>query len=109
MGASERRKGRVGQSAFAAMLKSRDWTVADLSSGLACEDILATDTEGNLWAVEVKNTASILPGHIKQAMSQAKKRRARWMLANKLAGTSSWLIRRQGMKPSVWHEQCLCD
>ena len=104
-GNTSRRKGRAGESAFKALLSDRDWVVADLTSGLATEDLLATDPDGAIWACEVKNTTSILPAHLKQAKEQAANRRARWLLANKIAGTSSWLVRRQGEKPVVWHEK----
>ena len=102
MGAFSRSKGRRGQSAFSAILTARDWVIADLSAGKASEDLLATDPDGNTWAVEVKNTATITPAHLKQAKEQAEKRRARWMLANHLEGTSCWLVRRQGERPVVW-------
>lgn len=104
-GARTRNKGRRGQTAAANLLRSRDYTVADLSAGVATEDLLATDPEGKTWCCEVKNTASIIPAHLKQAMEQAKARRVPWMLMNKIAGTSSWLVRRQGERPVVWHEQ----
>jgi len=28
-----------------------------------------------------------------------------WLLMNKIAGSSSWLIQRQGMAPAVWGEK----
>ena len=104
MGATSRRKGRLGQSIFANMLRERDWIVADLSCGIKSEDILATDPLGRTWAVEVKRTSSITAGHVQQARQQAEKRKARWMLANHIEGTSSWLVRRQGERPIIWHE-----
>lgn len=103
-GKATRAKGRRGQTAAANLLRARDYTVADLSAGVATEDLIATNAEGKSWCVEVKNTASITPAHLKQAREQARKRRLPWMLMNKLEGTSSWLIRRQGERPTVWHE-----
>lgn len=104
-GNASRSKGRRGESAFKNLLTSRDWTVADLSSGLASEDLLVIDGDGVTWACEVKNTMNILQAHYFQAKKQALKRKARWMLANKLHGSSSWLVRRQGERPVIWHEK----
>ena len=104
-GKSTRAKGRRGETEAKALLSSRDWVVADLSAGLSTEDLLSTDPDGKVWAVEVKNTATITQAHRKQAQEQGKKRRAAWMLMSKIAGTSSWLIQRQGEKPAVWHNQ----
>ncbi len=104
-GKSTRSKGRRGESEAKELLQSRDWVVADLSAGLSTEDLLATDTSGKTWAVEVKNTVSITQAQRKQAIQQSKNRRQSWMLMNKIAGTSSWLIQRQGEKPTVWHNQ----
>lgn len=103
MGAASRNKGRRGQGAFAAMLSDRDWTVDQITSGVAAADLIATDPDGRTWAVEVKNCAGILPGHKKQAIEQGQKRRLRWMLASHIAGTSSWLVQRKGELPQVWH------
>ena len=104
-GLRTRSKGRRGQTAAANLLRERDWIVADLSSGIGSEDLIATDPAGRSWAVEVKNCAGILPVHLKQAMDQAKKRRLPWMLMSKIAGTSAWLVRRQGDAPVVWTER----
>jgi hypothetical protein len=105
MGKLSRTKGRQGQTEFSNMLKDRDYNVVDTSAGMTVEDCLAIDVDGIMWACEVKKTALITPAHLKQAMDQAKARKARWMLANHLAGTSSWLVRRQGMLPVVWHKK----
>ena len=96
--------GRRGETAFKNLLTSRDWSVADLSSGISSEDLLVIDPDGVTWSCEVKNTAIITTAHVAQAMVQGVKRKARWMLANHIPGTSSWLVRRQGEKPVVWHE-----
>lgn len=103
-GAATRNKGRRGQAQFAELLRSMDWTVAELNAGTAAEDFIAVDRYGKSWAVEVKNCASITTAHRRQAMEQAKARRLPWLLANKIAGTSAWLVQRQGAKPTVWHE-----
>lgn len=87
------------------ILRDRDWTVVDTSSGMACEDGFCIDPFGTAWAVEVKNTQSITTAHRRQAMAQAKKRRANWMLLSKIEGTPCWLVQRQGMKPTVWSEK----
>ena len=103
-GAATRRKGRVGQLAARHLLMDHDWTVAELNGGTAVEDFISTDPTGLAWAVECKNTAAITTAHRKQAMDQAKARRMRWMLLSHIAGTSSWLVQRQGLRPVVWHE-----
>ena len=105
MGKSSRSKGARGQSAFAALLSERDYTVAPVSCGVLAEDLIATDNEGRTWAVEVKKCKALQPGHLTQAKEQARKRKARWMLAQHLHGSSSWLVRRQGERPVVWHER----
>lgn len=104
MSAASRRKGRVGQLAARHLLLERDWSVAELNGGTSVEDFIATDADGSAWAVEVKNTVAITTAHRKQAMDQAASRRLRWMLISKIAGTSSWLVQRQGERPVVWSE-----
>lgn len=105
MGKLSRTKGRAGQSMFSNMLRDRDYNVVDTTAGKTTEDCLAIAPDGVIWSVEIKKTAMITPAHLKQAMAQAKERKARWMLANHIAGTSSWLVRRQGMQPVVWHQK----
>ena len=102
-GRMSRNKGARGQGEFRAMLVERDWIVDQITAGVSAADLIATDSSGKTWAVEVKNCASIIPGHKKQAMEQGSKRRLPWLLANKIAGTSSWLVQRQGGVPQVWH------
>lgn len=103
-GAISRRKGRAGETTAKALLTARDWVVDDLTSGLATGDLIATDANSNTYLVEVKNCASITTAHRDQAMRQGKERRLKWMLMSKLAGTSSWLIQRQGQRPVIWSE-----
>lgn len=103
MGAMQRNKGARGQSEFASILRERDWTVDPITAGVMREDMIATDSEGRQWSVEVKNTATITKSHRKQAMEQSARRKLPWMLANKIAGTSSWLVQRKGEKPVVWN------
>jgi hypothetical protein len=105
MGKASRTKGARGQSAFANILRDRDYTVAPVSCGVLAEDLIATDCAGVTWSVEVKNTKTITHSAIVQARHQAEKRKARWMLAQHIAGSSSWLVRRQAMRPVVWHER----
>ena len=101
-GRATRAKGRRGQTETLNLLRDRDWTVADLSAGVDSEDGLACDPDGNWWALEVKNCASILPAHKRQAMDQAKRRKLPWMLMSKIHGTGAWLVQRQGKAPVVW-------
>lgn len=105
MAKASRDKGRRGQREAQALLQSRDWSVAELNAGTAAEDFIAVDRyNGQSYSVEVKNTVSITTAHRAQAMAQAKARRLPWMLLSKIAGTSSWLVQRQGHRPAVWHE-----
>lgn len=102
MGNMARRKGRAGQTVFAALLRARYWTVVDTSAGQAVEDVFAIDPDGAQWSVEVKNCRDITQAHMRQARAQAERRRARWMLASHIHGTSCWLVQRQGELPQVW-------
>ncbi len=104
-GKASRAKGARGQTTAANLLRDRDWVIDQVTAGISSHDFTGTDLQGKTWAIEVKNCAGILPGHKKQAMEQGKQRRLPWMLMNKIAGSSSWLIQRQGEKPCVWHEK----
>ena len=108
MSASQRSKGRKGQSEAMAFLEGRDWVCGDLSAGISSEDIFAIDPDGVLWACEVKNQISInVRAFKKQASANAAKRKkARWMLMCRIDGYSgAWLVLRQGMSPCVWSEK----
>lgn len=99
-----RNKGRTGRYKFRLLLESRDWKVTTTTEGKDGEDLLSTDPDGVVWAVEVKDVKLIDPRHLVQAKEQAKKRKARWFLANHIPGYgNSWLIQRQGYLPCVWH------
>ena len=101
---SSRSKGRRGETAAKRLLEERDYSVEDLSAGIASCDLLAIK-DGHVWACEVKNRDIInLRDFRKQARANAKKG-TRWMLMCKLADTSSWYIERQGLRPAVWHER----
>lgn len=108
MSKSQRDKGRRGQLEARHMLQSRDWSVAELIGGSAAEDFVACDLNaGKTYSVEVKNTVAITVAHRKQAMEQAKRRRLPWMLLSKVAGTSSWLVQREGERPVVWSTEAV--
>ena len=83
------------------MLRSRDWSVAELNSGTVAEDFIAVDPIGRSFSVEVKNTVAITTAHRQQAMAQAKARKLPWMLVSRIAGTSAWLVQRQSEQPVV--------
>lgn len=102
-GKATRNKGKAGEREAKALLASRDWIVHDLENGMQNADMLASDQNGIVWSVEVKNCASIQSAHRKQAMEQASRTRTRWMLLSKITGTSSWLVQRQNERPVVWH------
>jgi len=104
MSKAQRDKGRRGQTQLANLLRSRDWDVIETASGMSQEDFLAKDPSGRYWCLECKNTVAITEAHRKQAMEQATKRKLPWMLASKISGTGSWLVQRQGEKPTVWSE-----
>lgn len=100
-----RNKGARGQSEFKAMLLDRDWQVDTLTAGIKSADLIASDPSGNTWCVEVKNCAGILPAHRQQAIAQGNERKLPWLLASKIAGSSSWLIQRKNELPAVWHSK----
>lgn len=102
-GRASRSKGARGQSEFKALLLDRDWTCDQITAGIAAADLIATDPDGRTWCVEIKNCAGISPAHKRQAMTQAAARRLPWLLASKIADSSSWLVQRQGAVPIVWH------
>ena len=97
-----RAKGRRGQQMAADVLRNLDWSVAELNAGTVAEDFIAVNPDGVSYSVEVKNTKSITTLHREQAMRQAKARKLPWMLMSHIAGTSAWLVQRQGCKPTVW-------
>lgn len=103
-GATSRRKGRAGETTAKALLTARDWVVDDLTSGLATGDLIATDGHHNTYLVEVKAQVVISKAHRDQAMRQGLARRLKWMLMSKIAGTSCWLVQRQGARPVIWSE-----
>lgn len=99
-----RTKGRKGETTARRMLEARDYTCEDLSAGRASCDILALK-DGVAWAVEVKDRVLLAPYDFrKQARANAKKG-TRWMVMAHWAGTSAWVIERQGQRPSIWFEQ----
>jgi Holliday junction resolvase-like predicted endonuclease len=101
---NSRNKGRRGESKAIDLLTSRDYTiVADLTAGKASCDLLAEKC-GITFAVEVKNREIInMAAFRAQARKQARGKQ-RWMLLVKIAGTTSWLMERQGARPAIWHE-----
>ena len=105
MGAnSSRSKGRKGETDARLLLEERDYTCEDLSAGRSSCDILALK-DGVAWAVEVKDQVSIrMYDYRKQARANAKKG-MRWMVMAHICGTRSWLVEKQGCKPTIWHER----
>lgn len=104
MSKASRDKGRRGQTMAEKVLRDRDWNTDPLTAGVKREDIIATDPDGDIWSVEVKNCYDIKLAHKGQAQEQAKQRGYKWMLMSKIPFTSSWLIQRQGHRPVVWHQ-----
>lgn len=105
MSKAQRDKGSRGQTAAKHLLLDRDWTVISTTAGIKTEDIVATDPSGKTWSVEVKNCVNITQAHKLQAMEQAAKRKLPWLLMNKIAGSTGWLIQRQGGYPVIWYEK----
>ena len=104
MSKANRDKGRRGQLAARRLLEDRDYILAELNSGTAVADFWATDPAGKTWSVEVKNTSSI---NVRAYRSQAVRQSGRmpWMLVCRIDGTGSWLVMRQGERPTVWHDK----
>lgn len=101
MSKAQRAKGRRGETEARLLLEGRDYMVDDLTAGLSTADLIATDSSGVSWVVEVKNQKSInLPEFLKQAKANAARRK--WMLMCKLDGQGEWLVLRQGMNGTVW-------
>jgi len=111
-----RRKGRDAQTAFRLMLEDRDWSVLPTVAGQKCCDLIAApptpaiagwvSNEGDYIAWEVKDTKLIgRPAFLAQAKRQAKEHKMPWGLACHLWGTTSWIVERQGEKPTIWHER----
>jgi len=103
-GRSPRSKGRQGETRALHLLQSRDYSCEDMSAGKASCDILAIDTYGAVWSVEVKNRDIINVRDFRDQAKRNAKPRTRWMVLAHIAGTSSWLVERQGARPCVWHE-----
>ena len=102
-----RSKGRKGETIAKNLLKDNDWNVlADLTSGIDEEDLVAECPLGKIYCIEVKNRKLVnIPEFRKQAIKNANKKKKAWMIMVKIEGSKSWLIWRQGEKPSVWHEK----
>ena len=107
-GKTSRSKGRRGETAAKRLLQDRDYTIlADTSAGIATDDLLAQDSNGAIWRVEVKYRKTIDPVRFAgQARFQIRqKRQLRWMVLAHIEGTSSWLVLRQGLHPAIWQEK----
>lgn len=104
-GKTSRNKGRRGETEAKRLLKDRDYTIlADTTAGIATDDLLAQDSSGAIWSVEVKYRKNIEPTKFAgQARFQIRqKRQLRWMVLAHIEGTSGWLVLRQAMPPTVW-------
>lgn len=101
-GNRSRSRGKRGELSARDLLTSRDYEVDALTDGASCADFTAIDREGVAWSVEVKNTKSInVPAFLAQARSNAG--RKQWMLMAHIEGTGSFLVLRQGHRPTCWH------
>lgn len=101
-GSRSRSRGKRGEVLARDLLTNRDWEVDDLTDGASCADFTAIDGDGVAWSVEVKNTKAInVPAFLAQARKNAG--RKRWMLLAHIDGTSSFLVMRQGHRPTCWH------
>ena len=104
-GLAPRRKGRRGEAAAKRLLADHDYALlADTTAGLCSDDLVVQSADGCVWSVEVKNCRNI---QVAQFAGQARRNagKKRWMLMCKINQTSSWLVLRKGMRPTVWHEK----
>lgn len=103
-GKKSRTKGRRGETAAKRILQDRDYTIlADTTAGIATDDLLAQDSSGAIWSVEVKYRKTIEPTRFAgQARFQVRNKKLRWMVLAHIEGTSGWLVLRQAMPPTVW-------
>lgn len=97
-----RAKGRKGESDFARLLTDRDHTVIDTTAGKACCDIVSIDTQGRVWAWEVKNRRIWSWTDFRNQARKQATGKTRWALALHIPNTSCWLVERQGERPVVW-------
>ena len=104
-GRQSRAKGRQGETTARHMLEERDYECEDLSAGRASCDILACSSKGVWFSVEVKNRDVIPVLDARKQARQNAKRGTRWMTMCHIAGSRSWLVERQGERPTVWHER----
>ena len=106
-GKTSRNKGRRGETAAKRLLQDRDYTIlADTTAGIATDDLLAQDSSGAIWSVEVKYRKTIEPTKFAgQARFQVRNKKLRWMVLAHIEGTSSWMVLRQGLQPAVWNEK----
>ena len=108
MSITSRRKGRRGETTAKRMLQDRDYTIlADTTAGISADDLIVQDADGNIWSVEVKNQKTICPERFEtQArLNRTSMTRQRWMVLAHIHGTTSWLVLKQGERPTVWHEK----
>jgi hypothetical protein len=100
-GKPSRDRGKRGEREAKRLLQDRDWITDDLHDGAACADILATNPDGRVYVVEVKNCKLVnLPAFKGQAKRQAGKRP--WLLMCKLEGSHSWLVCGTDIRYAVW-------
>jgi Holliday junction resolvase len=80
-GKTPRMKGKRAETEAVHLLSGRDWTIIELGPGRKTEDVIATDPDGVLYSVEVKNHALWnLTAWRRQAKEQARRRKAQWLL-----------------------------
>lgn len=99
-----RAKGRRGETAALRLLEERDYSCEDMSAGRSSCDLIAVK-DGSTWAVEVKDRVLINPRQFRKQARANAKRGYRWMLLCHIPDTRSWLVERQGERPTVWHER----
>ena len=103
-GKASRDKGRRGETRARHILESRDYSCEDMSAGRSSCDILAIDTRGTVWSVEVKDHLSIKPRDFRKQARANAKRGTKWMVMCHWPDSRSWVVERQGMRPTFWHE-----
>ena len=99
-----RAKGRIGETAAMRMWEDRDYTCEDMSCGRASCDFLAVK-DGTVWAVEVKDRAIIDMRRFRDQARANAKRGTKWALSVHIPGTRAWIVDRQGLPVSLWHDE----
>jgi len=103
-GLHSRNKGRRGETEACHLLAERGWEIVELGPGRLSEDVLATDSAGRRFSVEVKNhRVWRLCAWRTQAKAQAKARGCRWLLLCRVPNMpGTFYVEGSCTVPTVW-------